>query len=152
MRLIITLVSAIVFMAASCNHQNNSNSTIQPLSATSAAGTYKLVEPASKFEVTLVLTPDSVSSEVKNRVAYQMSGRSSVNQYFGAIVGTTASDQVQISAIGSTKMAGSPEAMQFEAGYFKKLQAVKRYEVVNNQLRLFAEGETPGVLVYEKGK
>ncbi|GAB3933471.1 META domain-containing protein [Larkinella terrae] len=152
MKLIITLVSAVLFIAASCNRQTSSDSTIQPLSATNATGTYKLVAPASNYEVTLVLTPDSATSEGKTRIAYQVGGRSSVNQYFGAIIGTTGSDQVQVSAIGSTKMAGSPEAMQFEFTYFKQLQAVKRYELTGNQLRLFAEGETPGVLVYEKEK
>ncbi|RRA98553.1 META domain-containing protein [Larkinella rosea] len=152
MKLILTLVSAILFMAASCNRQSSSDSTIKPLSATNAAGAYKLVQPASNYEVTLLVTPDSANTEAQNRIAYQISGRSSVNQYFGAIIGTTASDQVQVSAIGSTKMAGPPEAMQFEAAYFKKLQAVKRYELTDSQLRLFVEGETPGVLVYEKEK
>ena len=148
MKTILALVAATLFIAASCNDKTNSK--ITPLSATSVAGTYQLVEPASKFKVTLVLTPDSASAEVTNRVAYQIGGRSSVNQYFATLTGSSASNEVQISAIGATKMAGSPDAMQFEIDYFKKLQAVKRYEVVDNRLRLIAEGDASGVLVYEK--
>ncbi|MGV3559270.1 META domain-containing protein [Larkinella arboricola] len=150
MKTILILVSAIALIAASCN--DKTNSTIQPLSATSFAGTYKLVEPASKFEVSLVLTPDSTSSEITNRVAYKIGGRSSVNHYFGTLTGSSASRDVQISAIGATKMAGPADAMQFETDYFKKLQAVKRYEVTGNRLKLFPEGGDASALVYEKEK
>jgi heat shock protein HslJ len=150
MKTILALVAATLFIAASCN--DKANSTMKPLSATNVAGTYKLIKPASKFAVTLVLTPDSASSEVKNRVAFQIGGRSAVNQYFASLTGSSVSSEVQISTIGATKMAGSPDAMQFESDYFKKLQAVKKYEVVGNQLRLIAEGANSGVLVYEKEK
>lgn len=150
MKLILTLVSAVLLIAASC--QDKTPSTIQSLSATSAAGTYKLVEPASKFAVSLVLTPDSASSEVTSRVAYKIGGRSSVNHYFATLTGSSASNEVQISAIGATKMAGPTDAMQFETEYFKKLQAVKRYELSGNRLRLFAESGDSGALVYEKEK
>ncbi|GAB3332879.1 hypothetical protein GCM10027299_39750 [Larkinella ripae] len=148
MKMILTLVSAVLLIAASCT--DKPNATIQPLSATNAAGTYKLLEPASKFEVSLVLTPDSASSEVTSRIAYKIGGRSSVNHYFGGLTGSTTSNDVQVTAIGSTKMAGSPEAMQFETDYFKKLQAVKRYELAGNRLRLIIEDAN--VLVYEKEK
>ena len=148
MKTILSLFSAILLIAASCN--DKVNSTIQPLSATNAAGTYKLVEPASKFEVSLVLTLDSASSELANRVAYKIGGRSSVNHYFASLTGSSTSNEVQISAIGSTKMAGPPDAMEFETNYFKKLQAVKRYEIAGNRLRLIGEGND--VLAYEKEK
>ncbi|MFC5410935.1 META domain-containing protein [Larkinella bovis] len=150
MKTILCLFSAILLISASC--QDKTNTTIPPqlLSTTHIAGTFKLVEPASKFDVTLVMTPDSSSSEIKNRVAYTLSGRSSVNQYFGSFVGTTGSNDVQVSAIGSTKMAGPADAMQFESDYFKKLQAVKRYEITGNRLQLIIDGSN--VLVYEKEK
>lgn len=148
MKTIITLVSAILLIAASCN--DKVNSTIQPLSASNAAGTYKLVEPASKFNVSLILTLDSASREISNQIAYKISGRSSVNQYFGGLTGSSTSNDVTISAIGATKMAGPPDAMEFEDNYFKKLQAVKRYEIAGNRLRLIGEGND--VLAYEKEK
>ncbi|GAB3894432.1 hypothetical protein GCM10028803_09390 [Larkinella knui] len=147
MKTVLAFIGAVLLIAASCNDKRKA--TIQPLVIT---GPYKLVEPTSQFEVTLVLTPDSVSSEVTNRVAYKIAGRSSVNQYFGTLTGSSASNEVQMSAIGATKMAGPPDAMQFETAYFKKLQAVKRYEVVENRLRLMAEGTDAGVLVFEKEK
>ena len=150
MKMILSLVSAILLIAASCN--DKTNSTVQPLSGTSVAGTYKLVEPASKFEVSLVLTPDSTSSEITNRIAYRIEGRSSVNQYFATLTGSSASNDVQISTIGATKMAGPADAMQFETQYFKKLQAVKRYDVIGTRLRLFTESGDSDALVYEKVK
>ncbi|MFD1144139.1 META domain-containing protein [Larkinella insperata] len=150
MKTILILVSAIFLIAASCNDKKNT--TIQPLSAASFAGTYKLVEPGSKFEISLVLTSDSTSGEVTNRVAYKIAGRSSVNHYFGTLIGSSASDDVQISAIGSTKMAGPADAMQFETEYFKKLQAVKRYEATGNRLRFFPGSSDADALVYEKQK
>ena len=148
MKVIALLVAGILFIAASCN--DKTKATIQPLSTTAIAGTYKLIEPASKFAVTLVLTPDSASSEITSRVAYQIGGRSSVNHYFATLTGSSASSAVQMSAIGATKMAGPADAMQFETDYFKKLQAVKRYELAGNRLQLIAEGEASGELVYEK--
>ncbi|MGA0560394.1 META domain-containing protein [Larkinella sp. VNQ87] len=148
MKLMLTLVSAIVLMAASCN--DTVNATLEPLSATNVAGSYKLVEPSSKYSVTLILTPDSASVEVTGRIAYRVTGRSAVNQYFGSLTGSAASNEIQISALGSTKMAGPEDAMQFETDYFNKLQAAKRYEITGNRLRLLTDSNN--ALVYEKEK
>ncbi|WP_128547290.1 META domain-containing protein [Larkinella soli] len=148
MRTILALITGLFLMAAGCDR--GSDSTVQPVSIETIAGKYRLAEPASKFEVTLEISPDSAGTEVKNAVAYRIGGRSSVNHYFGALTGSKTSDQVTISAIGSTKMAGPADAMQFEFDYFEKLRAVKRFEMAGNRLRLIAEGEKPGILTFEK--
>jgi heat shock protein HslJ len=58
-------------------------------------------------------------------------------------------DSLTISNVGSTKIGGSVEEMQFEQTYYANLKAVTRYEITN-KLRLYYEGTQPGVLVYEK--
>lgn len=146
MKLILMLLMAGLLTAASCGRKGG---TVAP-ATNDLAGTYKLIEPSSAYPVTLVLTPDSANAENPNRVSFRVGGRSSVNSYFATIVGSAASSAVQISAIGSTKMAGPAEAMQFETTYFGRLQNVKRYERTGKRLRLIAEGDNPGVLVYEK--
>ncbi|WP_234736293.1 META domain-containing protein [Tellurirhabdus bombi] len=131
-----------------------------PSDASKLAGKWKLVGPSSAYTVTLQLTTDSTVVTIPEVLAYQLNGRSSVNSYFSkgtfahlSETGNPNQGQASVGVIGATKMAGPPEAMQFETAYFNNLKAVNRFELTNqNRLKLFYGGEQPGVLTYERTK
>lgn len=127
--------------------------TIAPASAEQLAGEWRLVEPASSVGVTLRLTRQMpLATEFTAAIRFQVDGQSTVNRYLsGLAISNATSRSVSVEPINSTKMAGAPEAMQFEQTYFANLKNVNRYELTNtNRLRLYYEGAKPGVLVYEK--
>lgn len=112
-------------------------------------GTWQLVEPDSTYAVTLTFALDT-NNPPHDITSFKASGKSSVNEYnlnlFAAIDGMMLADQ-----LGSTKIAGSPDAMQFEQTYFTNLRATARFELPTpNQLRVYHGGSLPRVLVYKK--
>ncbi|MBN8823981.1 MULTISPECIES: META domain-containing protein [unclassified Spirosoma] len=112
-------------------------------------GTWKLVEPDSTYDVTLVFALDTAHPP-QDVTSFKASGKAGVNAYtlnlFAAIDGMMMADQ-----LNSTYKAGTPVAMQFEQSYLKNLKAVARYELTtDHQLRLYHGGDQPRVLVYEK--
>lgn len=115
------------------------------------AGTWQLLEPASPYTITLQIALDTANPP-HDITPFRASGQSSVNVYNVRLY-VTLDGTMQADAVGSTKMAGSPEAMNVEQTYFTSLKAVVRYELTKtNQLRLYHGGVVPGVLVYEKLK
>ena len=112
-------------------------------------GTWQLVESDSTYAVTLTFALDT-NNPPHDITSFKASGKSSVNEYnlnlFAAIDGLMLADQ-----LGSTKIAGSPAAMQFEQTYFTNLRAAARFELPTaNQLRVYHGGSLPRVLVYKK--
>ncbi|QMW02126.1 META domain-containing protein [Spirosoma foliorum] len=112
-------------------------------------GTWQLVDSDSTYAVTLIFTLDT-DNPPHDITSFKASGKSSINTYnlnlFAAIDGLMVADQ-----LGSTKVAGSPAATQFEQQYFKNLKAVARFELPTaNELRLYHGGDLPRVLVYKK--
>jgi hypothetical protein len=112
-------------------------------------GTWQLIESDSAYAVTLTFALDT-ENPPHDITSFKASGKSSVNEYnlnlFAAIDGMMLADQ-----FGSTKVAGSPAAMQFEQQYFKNLKAAARYELPTPyQLRVYHGGDLPRVLVYKK--
>lgn len=114
-------------------------------------GTWQLIEPDSTYGVTLQFAYDP-RNPPQDITPFNAGGKSAVNAYtvrlFATIDGTLTADK-----LGSTEIAGSPKAMQFEQTYYANLKAVARYELsTQTQLRLYHGGQQPGVLVYEKMK
>lgn len=152
-----TLVAAVLMSLSNCERNEES---VVPADPTKLSGEWKLVEPASAYEVTLKLEVDPAAQTIAGVTPFKVSGRSSVNQYFAqasfgssAQEGTNPGNGVSVGVIGATKMAGPPEAMQFETEYFNNLKAVSRYELTSrNRLRLLYNGSKSGVLIYEKTK
>ncbi|MEZ0485743.1 META domain-containing protein [Fibrella aquatica] len=120
------------------------------------AGDWVLIEPASEYTVTLRIA--STGPLFIEHYGLELTGRSSVNQYFASAAfsqrpsiesGPTGTGSV--SGLGATKMAGPPAAMQFEDTYFERLRAVNKVELAGNKrLRLSYGGSSPGVLVYKR--
>ena len=119
-------------------------------------GNWVLIEPASSYTVTLQITKKE--SFLAEMYAVQLTGQSSVNQYFGTgsfserptmCSGLTGTGSA--SALASTKMGGTPAAMQFEDTYFARLRAVSFAGLIGkDRLHLRYVGTSPGVLVYKR--
>ncbi len=69
-----------------------------------------------------------------------VNGNSGVNRFFGQY--KTAGDQIIFYQMGSTKMAGAPDAMKFEDNFMGKLGKVNRFFIVGRNLTFFA-GDIP---------
>jgi heat shock protein HslJ len=65
-----------------------------------------------------------------------LNGRSSVNFYFAEYEANNETKAMKIGVLGSTKIAGTPEANQFEAIYYERFRNIGRYEFKNNNLLL----------------
>ena len=110
-------------------------------------------------DITLEIAKDTDSKESN---VYKINGNSAVNVYFGNLkINTTNASNgistVTIGQLGSTKMAGSPEHMQCETGYFDMLSQSVEIRLENNQLQIgvFKKDNTPSrdggtYLIYEK--
>lgn len=150
MKTIIILLIACVSMAFSCER---STEEVAPADSSKLVGSWKLVEPASNYQVTLLIDHDKTQTS-----NFSLTGQSSVNQYFASVpdpnlIFSSTPNSFVIQQVGATKIAGPVEAMQFEQTYFDNLRNVKRYELTNqNRLRLYYEGASSGMLVYEKAK
>lgn len=112
-------------------------------------GTWQLVGPDSTYAVTLTFALDT-DNPPHDITSFKASGKSSVNEYnlnlFAAIDGMMLADQ-----LGSTKIAGSPAAMQFEQIYFTNLKAAARYELPTaNQLLIYHGGSLPRLLTFKR--
>ena len=117
----------------------------------SLAGTWRLVEPASAYAVTLTIDLDT-KNPPQDITPFLANGKSSVNSYdirlFAAVDGMMSAGN-----LSQTQIAGTPEAMTFEEQYLKNLKAVVRFEQPTpNGLRLLHGGNQPHLLVYEKMK
>jgi heat shock protein HslJ len=81
------------------------------------------------FEVTL---------EIKDEEGkYTFNGRSSVNFYFISPEIDESKKTVLIDVIGSTKIAGTLEANQFEMSYYENLRNIERYELKDKNTLIF---------------
>jgi heat shock protein HslJ len=87
----------------------------------------------------------------KEEGKYSLNGRSSVNFYFASFETNENTKTMKISAIGSTKMAGMPEANQFETVYYERLQNLERYEFKDkNVLALYLSNPVKEVMYFER--
>lgn len=148
------LIVVALFTLAACQPDE----TVVPAQPEQLVGEWQLLEPSSGYLVTLRFTSDPRGACVVGYAGFQLSGKTSVNGYTtqacfseGPSIDSGPLGSGGISGISSTKMAGTPEAMQFEQTYLGNLGNVKRYEFTSkNRLRLHYEGAQPGVLVYKK--
>ena len=149
MRTIIILLVACFSLAFSCERDTEE---VLPANTGDLTGSWKLTEPASSYKITLIVERNTKTS------GYGLTGQSSVNQYFATapdpnLIFSSTPNPLLIESLGSTKIAGSADAMQFEQTYFNNLRNVNRYELTTqNRLRLYYGGSQAGVLVYEKTK
>ncbi|WP_207506025.1 META domain-containing protein [Telluribacter humicola] len=116
-------------------------------------GTWKFKHFGDKAE-----SPYEVTLEFKGQAdengKLMLSGRSSVNHYFAAYQADASKNKLNIADLGSTRMAGSPEAMQFEQRYFELLKNAASYEIKDGgqTLIIMTNGLSSTGLYYERVK
>lgn len=79
-----------------------------------------------------------VTLEIKDEEGkYAFNGRSSVNFYFISPEIDDSKKTVSIDVVGSTKIAGTLEANQFEMAYYENLRNIERYELKDKNTLVF---------------
>lgn len=78
----------------------------------------------------------SFTKSAKN--IYSISGNSGVNRFFGSVKVNGSSFFVQ-DDMGSTKMLGEPNAMEFENNFLQTLVEAKSFKIFNENLAEFLE-------------
>lgn len=118
---------------------------VQPL-----IGTWRLILPDSTYEVTLRLIVDSDNPPV-DVTPFDANGKSAVNTYSARLF-AAADGKASVDQLSSTKIAGSPQVMQFEQTYLTSLQSVVRFQVdPAGRLRLdYGSAQGSGTLVYRR--
>ncbi|WP_247235230.1 META domain-containing protein [Telluribacter sp. SYSU D00476] len=116
-------------------------------------GTWKFKHFDDKAE-----SPYEVTLEFKGQAdengKLMLSGRSSVNHYFAAYQADASKHKLNVADLGSTRMGGSPEAMQFEQRYFELLKNAASYQLKNagQTLVITTGGDSPQSLYFERSK
>ncbi|MCP9755261.1 META domain-containing protein [Lacihabitans sp. CCS-44] len=112
-------------------------------------------------DITLEVTDNTESNDVNE---LRITGNSAVNMYFGGLTITgfdtnTGIGSMKISTLGSTKMAGAPELMECETGYFNMLNESAEFRIQEGQLHVgrFKKDTAPSrdggtYFIYEKAK
>ncbi|WP_338873987.1 hypothetical protein WBJ53_31990 [Spirosoma sp. SC4-14] len=142
-RALITCLVLTIF--AGCKQRNQE---VAPVLA-NLIGTWQLVQPDSSYAVTLEFAYDTKNPPI-DITPFLASGKSAINDYTARIFATI-DGTMQVSELGTTKLGGTPEAIQFEQNYYEKLNSIVRFESpTQTTLNLYHGGTTPGMLVYKK--
>lgn len=80
-----------------------------------------------------------------------LNGRSSVNFYFANYEANEATKAFKVGVLGSTKIAGTLEANQFESIYYERIRNIEKYEFVNkNNLVFYLTTPQKEVMYFER--
>lgn len=114
-------------------------------------GTWKLLHYEDKkkvgFEVNISFLSDK--SETGD---WMLSGKSAVNQYFANYQLNKDTGTLKVLMLGSTKMAGPPEKMLFELGYFERLRQVGIFKIEQDNLTLKESTSSTESMVFSRIK
>jgi heat shock protein HslJ len=93
-----------------------------------------------------------VTLEIKDEEGkYTLNGRSSVNFYFASFETDESKKTITLSVLGSTKIAGTTEANQFEMVYYDRLRNAERYGFKDkNTLVLYLVNPTNEAMYFER--
>lgn len=117
------------------------------ISAQNMIGNWKLKSFSNKAAI-----PYEVTLEIKEEEGkFVLNGRSSVNFYFAALSVNESNKTLKISDVGSTKMAGTTEANQFESKYFQYLSTATKYSFQDSNTLIFYMAKPAGeTMIFEK--
>lgn len=148
MKTLTTLIIGIILMIA-CTKESIevANTNLSSLSKSELLGQWKFKSYADgktpAYDVTL---------EIKDEEGkYAFNGRSSVNFYFVSPEIDESKKTISIDVIGSTKIAGTLEANQFEMVYYERLRNAQRYDLKDkNTLVLYLVNPTNEAMYFER--
>jgi heat shock protein HslJ len=144
---IILIISTLQMISCKKETIETTNMSLAALTTTDLIGQWKFVGYADKKIPLYEITLEFKNEESKNT----FSGRSSVNFYFASFATDESKKTMSVSGLGSTKIAGSPEANQFEMIYFERLRNIERYEFNDkNSLILYLSNPVKEVMYFER--
>lgn len=148
MKTLTTLIISILLMIA-CTEK-----TIEAASANLSASSKSDLLGQWKFKsYTDGKTPAyDVTLEIKDEEGKcTLNGRSSVNFYFASFEANESKKTITLSVLGSTKIAGTAEANQFEMTYYDRLRNAERYEFKDkNTLVFYLANPTNEAMYFER--
>lgn len=135
MKLLVNSLIICTLLLGACSKEiiEADSMTVSALRKSDLLGQWKLKSyadgKAPAFDVTL---------EIKDEEGkYTINGRSSVNFYFASPDIDENKKTISISVIGSTKIAGTEEANQFEMNYYENLRNIERFEWKDKNTLIF---------------
>ncbi len=130
----ISLIISTLLVAACAEKaiESATDAKLSSLGAASLLGQWKFKGYTDGKTPAFDVTLEFKNEEGKNT----LNGRSSVNFYFAEFETNEATKIMKIGVLGSTKIAGTHEANQFEMIYYERFRNIGRYEFKNNNLLL----------------
>lgn len=149
MKLLVNSLIICTLLLGACSKEiiEADSMTVSALRKSDLLGQWKLKSYADgktpAFDVTL---------EIKDEEGkYTINGRSSVNFYFASPDIDENKKTISISVIGSTKIAGTEEANQFEMNYYENLRNIERFEWKDkNTLIFYISKPTKEAMYFER--
>jgi heat shock protein HslJ len=123
-------------LVAACTQKviEAASANVSLLTKTDLLGQWKLKGYADRkapiYDITIEFKEDEEGKPSLN-------GRSSVNFYFANYEANEATKAFKIGVLGSTKIAGSIEANQFESVYYEYLRNIEKYEFIDKNHLVF---------------
>lgn len=149
MKKLVVLMMASSLFLASCEREkvDAPSASLDALRASTFLGQWKFKSYADG------ITPKyDVSLEFKNEEGkLTINGRSSVNFYFAEAEVDEGKKSIKFPVLGSTKIAGTPDANAFEMTYYEGIRNVERYEFKDkNMLVFYLAKPSDEVMYFEK--
>jgi heat shock protein HslJ len=148
MKTLITLIISTLLMIA-CTEKiiEAADANLSALSKSDLLGQWKFKSYSDGKNPAYDVTLEIKDEEGK----YTLNGRSSVNFYFASFEADESKKTMTLSVLGSTKIAGTTEANQFEMIYYERLRNVERYEFKDkNTLVLYLVNPTNEAMFFER--
>jgi heat shock protein HslJ len=127
------IISSLLIIACTQKAIETADANLSELNASSLLGQWKFKGYSDGKVPTYDVTLEFKGEEGKNT----LNGRSSVNFYFASFNTDEIKKTIALSVLGSTKIAGSNEANQFEMTYYDRLKNIERYEFKGKNILVF---------------
>jgi len=135
MKIIVNTITVCSLFLGACSKEmlEADSMTVSTLRKSDLLGLWKFKSyadgKAPAFDVTL---------EIKEEAGkYAFNGRSSVNFYYISPKIDESKKTISVEAVGSTKIAGTLEANQFEMAYYENLRSVDHYDLKEKNTLIF---------------
>jgi len=141
------IISSLLIIACTQKAIEAADANLSELNTSSLLGQWKFKGYSDGKAPTYDVTLEFKEEEGKNT----LNGRSSVNFYFASFETDESKKTIELSVLGSTKIAGTPEANQFEMVYYDRLRNVERYEFKDkNTLVFYLVNPTNEAMYFER--
>lgn len=97
-----------------------------------------------KYDISIEFKP-----EVSEKGIYKLNGKSAINFYFASFKLNNPNNEITISDINVTEIAGKLDDQKFEDDYLERLSNVTKYEISNGVLTLYLPEKTKKKLIFK---